>query len=93
MPTFRRTANYLIPAGEEYYADNPEWDTSKRPDAPQKSVILSARDHAIAMNPDLGVIGAHFGSMKAQPVELAERLDHYPNFAVDTAARVERLTL
>ena len=82
------TAKYLTPASAMCYADNPEWDMSKRPDAPRKSDILDGRDHVIAINPDLRVTGAHLGSMEAQLDELGERLGRYPNFAVDTAARV-----
>jgi predicted TIM-barrel fold metal-dependent hydrolase len=71
-----------------YYAAHPEWDMSKKPDAPAKATILDARDHMLAMNPDLRVVGAHLGSMEDDLDALAERLDRYPNFAVDTAARV-----
>jgi predicted TIM-barrel fold metal-dependent hydrolase len=86
------TAQYLTSASASYYAANPDWDMSKRPDAPRKQTILDARDHVVAMNPDLRVIGAHLGSMENDLDGLADRLDRYPNFAVDVAARVERLT-
>lgn len=39
-------------------------------------------------NPKLRVIGAHLGSMEADVDQMARRFDRYPNFAVDTAARV-----
>lgn len=87
------TAQYATPGSARYYAENPAWDMSKKPDAPQKKAILEARDHLLEMNPDLRVIGAHFGSMEAHLDELAYRLDRYPNFAVDTAARIQRLTV
>jgi predicted TIM-barrel fold metal-dependent hydrolase len=87
------TTKYVTAAGAKYYADNPEWDMSKKPDAPQKTAILDARDRLVAMNPNLRVVGAHLGSMETQLDELGKRLDRYPNFAVDTAARVGRLTL
>ena len=74
-----------------YLAKNPQWDMSRRPDAPQKSAILQARDHLLAMNPNLRVVGAHFGGMEGHLDALASRLDLYPNFAVDTAARVRWL--
>jgi len=74
-----------------YYVANPQWDMSRKPDAPQKKAILLARDHLLAMNPDLRVIGAHLGSMESHLDDLATRLDLYPNFAVDVAARVPRL--
>jgi len=74
-----------------YYAENPQWDMFTKPDAPEKKTIIQARDHLLAMNPGLRVIGAHFGSMEDHLDDLALRLDLYPNFAVDTAARVRIL--
>ena len=50
-PAAAWTATYLTPASAMYYADNPEWDMSKRPDAPRKSDILDGRDYAIAISP------------------------------------------
>jgi predicted TIM-barrel fold metal-dependent hydrolase len=76
-----------------YYVANPQWDMSRKPGAPQKKVILQARDHLLAMNPDLRVVGAHLGSMENHLEDIAARFDLYPNFAVDTAARVPSLTI
>ncbi len=42
----------------------------------------------MAENPSLRVVGAHLGSMEADVDQVARRFDRYPNFAVDTAARV-----
>lgn len=75
----------------KYYETNPKWDMAKNPNAPAKEAILRARDHVLEMNPDLRVVGAHFGSMEDHLGQVAARLDRYPNFAVDTAARVRRL--
>jgi predicted TIM-barrel fold metal-dependent hydrolase len=74
-----------------YYQQHPQWDMSKTPDAPQKNALLRARDHLLAMNPELRVVGVHFGSMETRLNDLAKLLDQYPNFAVDTAGRVRRL--
>ena len=60
---------------------------SRKPRAPSKQQVLDARDNLLAKNPDLRVIGAHFGSLEDHLDVLATRLDLYPNFAVDTAAR------
>jgi len=83
----------LHPPGfvSKYYEMNPQWDMSKKPGAPEKQAILQARDHLLAMNPNLRVVGAHFGSMEDHLDDLAARLDLQPNFAVDTAARVRKL--
>ncbi len=72
----------------EYYEQHPEEYAYKHPEWPSKAAILAARDHMLAANPKLRVIGAHLGSMEAEVNEIARRLDRYPNFAVDTAARV-----
>jgi predicted TIM-barrel fold metal-dependent hydrolase len=77
----------------DYYKENPEWYMYLHPDHPRKETILAARDHLLAENPKLRVIGAHLGSMETDVDEIAKRFDLYPNFAVDTAARMEYLML
>jgi predicted TIM-barrel fold metal-dependent hydrolase len=77
----------------DYYKENPEWYMYLHPDHPRKEVILAARDHLLAENPKLRVVGAHLGSMETDVDEIARRFDRYPNFAVDTAARMEYLMI
>ena len=72
----------------EYYKEHPEEYAYAHPEWPSKAAILAARDHLLAANPKLRVVGAHLGSMEADVNEMAQRFDRYPNFAVDTAARV-----
>jgi predicted TIM-barrel fold metal-dependent hydrolase len=72
----------------EYYQQNPQEYAYAHPEWPSKAAILAARDHLVAENPKLRVIGAHLGSMEADVNQMAQRFDRYPNFAVDTAARV-----
>lgn len=76
-----------------YYAKHPEWNMQKIPDAPTKKMILKSRDHLLALNPHLRVVGAHLGSMEGDVALVANTLDRYPNFAVDTAARVAHLAI
>ncbi len=71
-----------------YYMEHPEWYMYKKPHPASKQAILQARDHILAGNPDLRVVGAHLGSMEADFGEIAQHLDKYPNFAVDLAARM-----
>jgi predicted TIM-barrel fold metal-dependent hydrolase len=77
----------------EYYKENPEWHMYLHPDHPRKETILAARDHLLTENPKLRVIGAHLGSMETDVDEIGKRFDLYPNFAVDTAARMEYLMI
>ncbi|MFN7994399.1 MAG: amidohydrolase family protein [Bryobacteraceae bacterium] len=76
-----------------YYKENPVWHMYGKPNAPDKSNILEARDRMLAQHPKLRVVGCHVGSNEWNVDALAARLDRYPNFAVDTAARVPHLAL
>ena len=70
-----------------YYSKNPQWHMLGK-GAPSKEAILAARDRVLARHPGLRVVGCHLGSDEDDLGALARRLDAYPNFAVDTAARV-----
>lgn len=76
-----------------YYNEHPEWYMFKQPDHPKKAAIIQARDHMLEQNPQLRVVGAHLGSLESNLDGLGKRLDRYPNFAVDVAARTVYLTL
>jgi hypothetical protein len=71
-----------------YYSNNRQWHMHGTAGAPVKDEILKARDRVLARYPKLRVVGCHLGSDEDDLTRLAKRLDHYPNFAVDTAARV-----
>jgi predicted TIM-barrel fold metal-dependent hydrolase len=77
----------------EYYKENPQWYMYIHPGRPSKQRILAARDHLVAENPNLRVVGAHLGSMERNIGEIERDFERYPNFAVDTAARMEYLML
>jgi predicted TIM-barrel fold metal-dependent hydrolase len=76
-----------------YYKNHPAWHMYRYPDRPSKEAILAARDRMLAAHPRLRVVGCHLGSMEDDVAEIARRFDRYPNFAVDTAARVHHLML
>src|SRR5262249_49175187 len=71
-----------------YYSKNPQWHMHGKKGAPVKEEILKARDQLLARYPKLRVVGCHLGSNEDDLSRLARRLDAYPNFVVDTAARV-----
>jgi predicted TIM-barrel fold metal-dependent hydrolase len=76
-----------------YYNEHPQWYMFMHPDHPKKDRILAARDHMLEMNPKLRVVGAHLGSMETDVDQIAKHFDKFPNFAVDTAARIPYLML
>lgn len=71
-----------------YYSQHPEWHMYGRAGVPPKEAILEARDRVLERHPKLRVVGCHLGSDEEHWDRLAKRLDTYPNFAVDVAARV-----
>ena len=77
----------------EYYKAHPGEYAYAHPEWPSKAAILAARDHFVEENPNLRVVGAHLGSMEVDVDQIAQRFDRYPNFAVDTAARVPYLMI
>ncbi|WP_252729836.1 amidohydrolase family protein [Zobellia uliginosa] len=70
-----------------YYNDAPEYHAYKHPEIPTYETIITARDNWIANNPELKILGAHLGSMSHDVSMVAERLDKFPNFYVEAAAR------
>lgn len=76
-----------------YYQENPQWFLYNKKGVPTKQQILEARDHVLAMNPNLRMVGVHLGSMEKDLDNIAHHLDRYPNFAIDMAARMEYLML
>lgn len=76
-----------------YYRDNPLWQMYGKPGRPAKATIIAARDRMIAQHPKLRIVGCHLGSNEEDVDEIAKRLDKFPNFVVDTAARVTHLAL
>jgi predicted TIM-barrel fold metal-dependent hydrolase len=76
-----------------YYRNHPEWHMYNRPDYPSHRQIIDARDRMLARHPQLRVVGAHLGSLEYDVTEIAQRLDRYPNFAVDTSARTKDLAI
>jgi hypothetical protein len=76
-----------------YYQENPQWYVARRAGFPSKQRILGARDRVLANHPNLRMVGVHLGSMERDLDNVARHLDKYPNFAIDTAARMEYLML
>jgi len=72
----------------EYFSNHPEYHAYLHPEIPDYWKQIASRDHMLEKHPNLRVVGCHLGSLEYDTDELAKRLDRYPNFAVDTAARI-----
>jgi predicted TIM-barrel fold metal-dependent hydrolase len=71
-----------------YYREHPDWYMGNKPDHPSHDILIEARDRVVSRHPTLRVVGAHLGSLEYNVSEVAARLERYPNFAVDTSARM-----
>ena len=77
----------------DYYRTHPQWHMYNQPAHPSHAELIAARDHVLERYPDLRVVGAHLASLEYDVDEVADRLQKYPNFAVDISARLGDLAL
>jgi predicted TIM-barrel fold metal-dependent hydrolase len=74
-----------------YFKEHPEYHMYLQQEFPSYDEQIEARDRLLEKFPNLRVVGAHLGSLEWSVDELAKRLDRFPNFAVDLAARMGHL--
>lgn len=72
-----------VRGNRSYYSQHPEYHMFLHPEYPSYDDQINARDNMLAKHPGLRFIGCHLGSLEWSLDELAERLDKYPNMAVD----------
>jgi predicted TIM-barrel fold metal-dependent hydrolase len=77
----------------QYFASHPQYHGLLHPEVPGYLRQIAARDAMLERHPKLKVVGCHLGSLEYDVDELAKRLDRYPNFAVDLAARMVHLQI
>ncbi len=71
-----------------YFAENPHYHMYLHPEDPSYETLINARDNMLSKHPELRVVGAHLASLEWSVDELAQRLDAFPNLAVDVSARI-----
>ena len=71
-----------------YFKRNPEYHMYLHPEMPSYQDQIDARDRMLERNPNLTFVGAHLASLEWSVDEIAERLDRFPNMAVELAARM-----
>lgn len=55
---------------------------------PSWNELMEQFERRVARHPRTQFLGAHFGNAAEEPERVSEMLRHYPNFFIDTAARV-----
>jgi predicted TIM-barrel fold metal-dependent hydrolase len=82
-----------VDGDRRYFAAHPEYHGLLHPEIPDYEAQIAARDRMLERHPTLRVVGCHLGSLEYDVDELAKRLDKYPNFSVDLAARIVHLQI
>ncbi len=69
---------------------HPEWSFYGQP-VPSWEALYAAFERRVARHRKTTFIAVHFGNDPEDPERVAEMLDKYPNFFIDTAARVPEM--
>lgn len=76
-----------------YYSVAKQWHWHGRTDVPTHARILAGRDAVLARFPKLRLVGLHLGSHEHDLGEVAARLERFPQYTVDTGARLGDLAV
>lgn len=82
-PDNERYEELRVHPGWSFYGNGPDgkpW--------PSWTELLDQHERRVARHPDTIFLGAHFGNAAEDPDRVARMLDRYPNYVIDTAARV-----
>jgi hypothetical protein len=97
LPVFIHTADprdfwETLAYNNPLYGARKEEDQLHRiPGMPSWEDLIAQRDNVVRKHPRTTFVGVHFGSMEWDLRGLGERLDRFPNFHVDSAARLRVL--
>lgn len=77
-----------VESDRDYFSKHPEYHMYQHNDVPSYHEHLAARDEILNKHPKLKFIGLHLASHEWSVDKVADRLDNFPNAAVDLAERV-----
>lgn len=80
-----------VQGDRDYFSRNPQYHMYRHPEYPGYWEHIASRDQVLARHPGLRFVGLHLASLEWDLHELAQRLDRYPNLAVDLAERMPHL--
>jgi predicted TIM-barrel fold metal-dependent hydrolase len=69
---------------------HPDWSNHGEP-VPSWEELLAQLERRVARHPRTKIVGVHFGNAPEEPARVAAMLDKYPNYHIDTAARVPEI--
>jgi predicted TIM-barrel fold metal-dependent hydrolase len=72
-------------------ASHPMWSFADRTKFPAWDALYGEFERRVKRSKNTTIVGVHFGNAPEEPDRVARMLDTYPNFYVDTAARVPEI--
>jgi predicted TIM-barrel fold metal-dependent hydrolase len=69
---------------------HPDWSNHGEP-VPSWEELLAQLERRVARHPRTRIVGVHFGNAPEEPARVAAMLDKYPNYSIDTAARIPEI--
>lgn len=69
---------------------HPDWSNWGEP-VPSWEELLAQLERRVARHPKVKFVGVHFGNAPEEPARVAAMLDKYPNYYIDTAARIPEI--
>jgi predicted TIM-barrel fold metal-dependent hydrolase len=75
----------------EELASHPAWSFADRTRFPTWEALYGEFERRVKRSKDTTIIGVHFGNAPEEPDRVKRMLNTYPNFYVDTAARVPEI--
>lgn len=85
-PSNERYEELRVHPGWSFYGDGP----GGKP-YPSWNELLDQHERRVARHPGTIFVGAHFGNAAEDPERVARMLARYPNYVIDTAARVPEI--
>ncbi len=80
-----------VKSDREYFKQHPEYHMYRHDEYPDYWQHIDARDRLLDRHNNLNFVGLHLASLEWNLDEIAERLEKYPNMAVDLAERISHL--
>jgi predicted TIM-barrel fold metal-dependent hydrolase len=75
----------------DYFKGHPEYHMYLHPECPSYERLIQSVEMLLEKHPRLHYVGAHFASLEWSFDELSQRLDRFPNMAVDIAERMGQM--
>ncbi|GAA5522207.1 amidohydrolase [Aliifodinibius salicampi] len=80
-----------VKSDREYFSAHPEYHMYKHDEYPGYRDHIEARDAVLDRHPNLRFVGLHLASLEWNLDKVEQRLERYPNLAVDLAERITHL--